>query len=134
MSDEPLSYPRSFETLAEAIDFIAECVESGSALTLFHETLASQVPVRKLVLKTAAGRIVVPVQPEAAEHFADWVFPRLCQQQERMDLRARYSDRDFPPDAERLKLGGHDSELGHVHIDFIRRDEGWCLEQIWECR
>lgn len=128
MSDVPV-HPRSFGMLAEAIDFIAGCTESDSALALFGETLVSEEPAKTLLI---GGRPVALEQP--AERFARGVFPELRQQHERMDLRVRYKDQSFPTDAESLKLGGHARELGHIHIDFIRRDEGWFIAEIWECR
>lgn len=45
-----------------------------------------------------------------------------------------YADRQFPETATTYKLGGHASELGHVHIDFIREEEVWRLKRIWNCR
>ncbi len=45
-----------------------------------------------------------------------------------------YSGEEFPADKDRFKLGGHDSAIGHTHIDFTRRHGLWRLERIWQCR
>jgi hypothetical protein len=53
-------------------------------------------------------------------------------------LRALYLDCSrpmaFPQDAEAFKLGGHNKELGHIHIDFRKVGARWQLEAIWKCR
>ena len=45
-----------------------------------------------------------------------------------------YADKDFPKQGETFKLGGHEKELGHTHIDFTRTKEGWVLSGIYQCR
>lgn len=50
------------------------------------------------------------------------------------DLRKLYEGREFPAKGDEFKLGGHDSELGNVHIDFGRVGGAWRLEKIWMCR
>lgn len=45
-----------------------------------------------------------------------------------------YGDQEFPRTRDEFKLGGHQSELGHVHIDFVKRDGAWTLKDIWNCR
>ncbi len=42
--------------------------------------------------------------------------------------------RDFPKDASTFKLGGHDKELGHCHIDFVKDGVSWQITRIWQCR
>jgi len=49
-------------------------------------------------------------------------------------LAILFKDRSFPADKDRFKLGGHDKELGHIHIDFIKVDGLWFLDSIWMCR
>lgn len=44
-----------------------------------------------------------------------------------------YAQREFPKDAGEFKLGGHESELGNVHIDFVKQADGWRLKDIWVC-
>jgi hypothetical protein len=119
MSNES-SHIRQFQSLAEAVNFIAECTASSSTIELFNQTVEAEKQVEQYV--------------ERHEHFARWTFPPLRRQYEIMDFRIRYKDWAFPADAEKFKLGGHDKELGHMHIDFIKRDKGWVIEDIWQCR
>lgn len=127
---DPPMHVAGFDTLAQAVDFIAACIEADSAPVLFKRTVVSERSTRRFDL----GDRIVTMEDSAGDDFARQVFPSLRQQHERMDLRVRYDGRCFPADAQRLKLGGHDSELGHIHIDFIRRDNGWVIERIWVCR
>ncbi len=111
---------RQFQSLTEAVEFIAECTASDSAIALFNQT----VDIEKQAEKYA----------ERPEHFAQATFPALRRQYQIMDFRIRYKGLAFPADVERFKLGGHDQELGHMHIDFIKRDNSWVIERIWQCR
>ena len=48
-------------------------------------------------------------------------------------------DTRLKPELERscrssFKLGGHGHEYNHIHIDFVRRPDGWYLSNIWQCR
>ena len=58
----------------------------------------------------------------------------LADRHAQRDLRDRYTDRTFPLDSTNYKLGGHASELGHVHVDFLLSDGHWALQEIWICR
>jgi hypothetical protein len=49
-------------------------------------------------------------------------------------LRERYGHLEFPARGDTFKLGGHASELGHLHVDFVRVEGGWRLRDIWNCR
>lgn len=49
-------------------------------------------------------------------------------------LAKLYADRRFPSEIDAYKLGGHASELGHIHIDFVRHGNEWKLKDIWNCR
>lgn len=63
------------------------------------------------------------------------VFEMLVDERKRAGALGKlYADRKFPTDSDTFKLGGHASELGHVHIDFIREKSGWRLKDIWNCR
>ncbi len=44
------------------------------------------------------------------------------------------AEKEFPCDCVEFKLGGHQSELGHIHIDFAKRDDSWVIKSIWMCR
>jgi hypothetical protein len=111
---------QEFQSLAEAVAFIAECTASNATLELFNQTIDAEKQAEKYI--------------ERPEFFAQWTFPALRKQYEIMDFRIRYQGWNFPTDIERFKLGGHDAELGHIHIDFIKRDKGWVIERIWQCR
>jgi hypothetical protein len=50
------------------------------------------------------------------------------------DLPTLYAGRSFPGEGDEFKLGGHDKELGHIHIDFVRNGDGWEINNIWMCR
>ena len=45
-----------------------------------------------------------------------------------------YAGKQFPESETQFKLGGHAKELGHIHVDFVRNDDGWAIEEIWQCR
>ena len=45
-----------------------------------------------------------------------------------------FKDRVFPADKNQMKLGGHNKELGHCHIDLVRVGGYWQLAKIWQCR
>jgi hypothetical protein len=111
---------RQFQSLTEAVDFIAECTASDSATALFNQTVEAETQGERPI--------------EQTEYFTQRTFPVLRQQYQIMDFRIRYKDWAFPADTERFKLGGHDKELGHMHIDFIKRDNGWVIERIFQCR
>lgn len=62
------------------------------------------------------------------------VFRALHAAQRTAPLADLFKNRSFPEDKNQLKLGGHNRELGHIHIDFIRMDGHWYLDRIWMCR
>lgn len=45
-----------------------------------------------------------------------------------------FAGREFPKDATTFKLGGHQKELGHCHIDFAKAGDAWHITRIWQCR
>lgn len=109
-----------FEDIDESIDFIAECIETNAAIALCAQFAYSLKPTTD--------------QARYAMYFAQWVFPKLCECHQKLDLRTRYQDRKFPTKGGRYTLGGHAKELGHIHIDFVKSEQGWALDNIWECR
>ena len=58
----------------------------------------------------------------------------LAEKHAAADLRNVYAGHEFPTSESQFKLGGHDAELGHVHIDFQRTSGRWVLREIWICR
>lgn len=99
---------RTFSELADAVQFLATAIETGDNRALAE---ASQ---EKL--------------PE------DWVLDRLREVNQATPLVKLYAGRKFPRGAREFKLGGHDKELGHIHIDFVRSRPGWKIQRIWMCR
>ena len=100
-----------FQTVREALQFLAERLESGR----FDEIAdACSDSVRRASLIRA-------VEALAERHQAN-------------DIRLTYADSVFPSDRDKFKLGGHSSAIGHLHIDFARADDGWALVYIWICR
>jgi len=45
-----------------------------------------------------------------------------------------FEGREFPKEATTFTLGGHEKELGHCHIDFLKKDDAWQVARIWHCR
>lgn len=45
-----------------------------------------------------------------------------------------FAGREFDRSYAHFKLGGHDKELGHCHIDFVLKDHQWSLKRVWFCR
>lgn len=105
LADSPA---RTFTDLQEAVRFIADTLDSND-----HDAL------------TAASREPLP---------AEWVLQRLRERHAATPLPQLYAGRRFPLLGRAFKLGGHDRELGHLHIDFARVESGWALERIWMCR
>ena len=99
---------RTFSDLAEAVHFLAQVVSQKDyeALALAcHEKL-----------------------PE------EWILERLQEKHESTPLPKLYAGWEFPADSRQFKLGGHAKELGHIHIDFVKSNAGWEIQEIWMCR
>jgi hypothetical protein len=99
---------RAFSDLSGAVVFIADALDRDDRTSLAE---ACQAPLP-----------------------ADWVIERLLEQHEETPLPQLYEGKEFPENAQRFKLGGHDQELGHIHIDFIKSTNGWEISKIWMCR
>ena len=109
-----------FDTLAQAVDFISDRLESDDVSGLMSQVAQAQ---RRLERK-----------PDFRDYFAQFVFAQLQAKHREKDLRQRYAGLGFPADDTRHKLGGHMAELGCLHIDFEKQDAGWSLHNIWICR
>jgi hypothetical protein len=96
-----------FETLTDAVHFLAQALNAGD-----DEALAG------------ASREELPA----------WVLKRLTERPQQTPLPQLYAGREFPDAADEFKLVGHGSELGPIHIDFVRAADGWQLRRIWMCR
>ena len=98
-----------FQDLAEALEFIVGRLD------------AQDLNALDAAFEKAAG--------EYGRHALEAL--RRCHEQQR--LEAIFAGRSFPTDT-RYKIGGHGAELGHIHINFRHRDDGWVLEEIFICR
>ena|SRR5450759_3184196 len=112
---------RHFRSLAEAVDFIATCLDANSPADLFAQVAFPAERYRHVV-------------PDHLSHFAAWVFPPLLAEHRKHDLRSLYAGRDFPEAASALTLGGHFAEIGCMHTEFVKSPDGWALSDIWQCR
>jgi hypothetical protein len=109
----------SFVDLSDAIDFIASALDGGDHGAIADACIAELGEVEGL--------------PKPREYQLDAI-EDLAGRHAGTSLRALYSGRAFPAREARFKLGGHGPELGHVHVDFVRSESGWQLENIWQCR
>ena len=105
-----------FESLESALSFLEAHLENDNAHELFDAC----------------------VEGRASESLRPVIFERLKKIQAEIGLRKLYLDRSppcsFPANADSFKLGGHNKELGHIHIDFKKVNSNWQLNAIWMCR
>ena len=106
--------PRGFPSLAEATRVLDTALAAPNRTAALNALLPAG--------KTYFSRHPEVVEMLLNEHRRTGAFTKL------------YADRHFPSTASTFKLGGHASELGHIHIDFVRDAEGWRLKDIWNCR
>lgn len=102
---------RGFTILADAVYFITKHVREDDYEGLF--------------------RICLDRSDKA---FFTYCMELLKEIDEKTPFPTLYEGFSFPADADRFKLGGHDSELGHIHVDFAKKDDKWFLERIWLCK
>jgi len=106
--------PTTFKTLAAATDLLDRAIKTDD---------------RKLLLGAIPSSSTTVFSQQPA------VFEQLARERQRTgDLSKLYKDREFPAEEDTFKLGGHDKELGHIHIDFVRDGKTWKLRDIWQCR
>ncbi len=113
-----------FKRLRHAIEFLADALDRGDRDAI-ADACAEEAPGRPPA--TTAGL------PTAREYLLRAI-SQLGERHAEQSLRARYRRRGFPWIRRSFKLGGHASELGHIHVDFVRADGGWALHKIWICR
>ena len=113
----------SFEKLSEAVAFLASHLEQDDV-----EAIAFQCTDSVHDEARAANGSLDPREVRRR------AIRELGRRHATLSLRWRYLGRSFPSDASEHKLGGHDKELGHVHVDFARTDGAWQLKEIWICR
>jgi hypothetical protein len=112
----------AFIDLSAAVEFIAQALDTDD-----HERLADAC------VEEFEWREDIPGLPMRREYRLREI-ALLADRHKRSSLRLLYAGRSFPSQDERFKLGGHGKELGHLHIDFVRSELGWQLENIWQCR
>lgn len=105
-ASDTLPAPPAFDSLRQAVAFIAECLETKDRGRLEAATLMYQVSDLEYVSRLNA----------------------------RYPLLKLYAGREFPQGGKTFVLGGHRSELGHTHIDFKKRDGRWYIHSITMCR
>lgn len=105
---------RPFQTLQEALEFLVECLEAED-----FERVGAECPKLAEV---------------GASDYGYHALKALREKHLETSLLGRYRGQRFPRLHKTLKLGGHDAELGHLHIDFTRTSAGWVFEHIWICR
>ena len=112
----------SFANLSDAVEFLAAKLDSGDV-----DTIADQC--------ADAVRDPSNMTPreESPRSYRLAAIRELQKQHRVRSLRSTYAGREFPSDAGEFKLGGHQSEVGHVHIDFVRNGAVWRIKAIWEC-
>ena len=101
----------SFENLEQAVDFIATSLETTN--------------------DTAIANACLDIKNQRSFNGALSVLRWINEKEPIQDL---YANKSFPIFRKRFTLGGHNKELGHVHICFIKTDGVWRLEDIFECK
>lgn len=113
----------SFASLSDAVGFLADHLDVGDAESIAVECCDAEHDSEHNVSQRPPPKTyrLRAIQELGRRHRAQ-------------SLRSLYAGREFPGDATQFKLGGHDAELGHVHVDFVRTDISWRLKEIWICR
>ncbi|MEJ5277556.1 MAG: hypothetical protein WHU94_16825 [Thermogemmata sp.] len=111
---------KCFPTLSQAVAFIAEAIERNAPSELMAQCAHIQRPR--------------PTEPYYTESFTNHIFPQLQRYHQELDFRTRYKGKRFPSNETRFTLGGHMKELWCIHIEFVKIEQGWVLDSIWECR
>jgi len=100
-----------FKNLTEAVAFITRCLDSNDQKSLSEACVGE----RQLTGNS------IP-------------FEGLKAINKKTPLKKLYSNKTFPNDKDEFTLGGHASELGHIHIDYKKIDGKWYLKDIWMCK
>jgi hypothetical protein len=107
--------PGSFTNLGVAIQFIIECLDQDAYAKLSGACVGGRKPTVYL-----------------AQHRRP--FDMLKTAHKKQSLLDRYAKRDFPKSGDKFTLGGHRSEIGCLHVDFVKKDGNWFLGDIWDCK
>jgi hypothetical protein len=115
-----LTERRYFQTLEAAVDYISGTLDSGNYEALLNQIEQSERHIAR--------------DPSYPDYFQKFVFSQLQDRHRKLDLRRLYSEQSFPKEQQTYKLGGHMQELGCIHIDFLKVEQGWIISDIWICR
>jgi hypothetical protein len=107
--------PYEFDDLTTAMGFVIRCIEGDDAASL---------------LKACRHRREVRPYLEPDKH----VFDQLKAQHAAKPYDELIAGLSFPADANEYKVGGHGKEFGHLHIDFEKVGDKWCLKHISLCK
>jgi hypothetical protein len=99
-----------FGSVEKALTFVTSCLERDKIDELFR---ACAAPSDKGVFACDVGRLHAIAQ--------------------KVPLSRLYGNPTFPTKRSTLKIGGHSAKWGHVHIDFIKTDNGWSLQNVASC-
>ena len=113
----------SFVKLSDAVSFLVDHLDRKDFTTIAAQC-ANLVYDEGIVTAGAA-------HPQEARIAA---IQELARRHARLSLRWRYLLRRFPSGAQEFELGGHNKELGHVHVNFVRAGASWQIKEIWICR
>ncbi len=113
-SDDVPEHGTFFSSLEDAVRFIGECLESDD-----QDRLSA----------ACSGN------GTGGDPLTSLAYNWLRERHTASSLAELYGERSFPRSPGTFKLGGHDRELGHVHVDFASADgTQWWLGAIWMCR
>jgi hypothetical protein len=63
-----------------------------------------------------------------------YTFENLKKINEKNPILKTYEKIEFPEDKDNFKIGGHMKELGCIHIDFVKIQGKWFIQDLWTCR
>jgi hypothetical protein len=111
---------QNYNQLSEALDFIARCLEQDQPLALLQE------------MEGAQGHLAY--NPDYPYDFTHIVFSQLQDLHREKNLRILYQEQRFPLDKNEFFVGGFDSELWRIHIEFNKADQGRILREFYLSR
>jgi hypothetical protein len=107
---------RRFVTLAEAIDFVAECLEQDDVSALASE------------IETMQARLAY--DPDYAQYFIPAIFSQLKDLHEKKDLHSA----EIPGDASEYELRFSGYRLMGMHVCFVKHSDGWIIHDTYLTR
>lgn len=113
----------SFLAASQALQFLATNLDGRNYEAISDACIASEMP-----------HDVLPIMGKMPSHrdYRLKAIKSLAKRHKEADIRVRYAGREFPEAGAEYKVGGHQD--GHIHVDFVRVNDGWRLKEIWLCR